>query len=296
MAYTSTGTGSPPSRSGRTGAWFARDGLATLGPDAVALLRTLDDVFTGWALAAGAAEMMFPPLLRAQDLHMLDYFRNFPHLGSTVSRLRADRLDRYEAADEVATVPGHDIEDAGHLLPSAACYGAYLHFAGTRLSEPVLLTTAARCFRNEDHHDGLRRLWGFTMREIICIGPPEAVRRHLDDSHRVITSFATQVGLDLSRCNATDPFFRADGSRARMQVLAPVKEEYAGPDGTAVASANRHRDFFGERCAIGFSDRAASTGCVAFGLERWIHVLAGHFDNDLRAARDAVLRAAGGRR
>lgn len=276
-------------------AWSVTSGLATLGPDAVALLRTLDDVFTAWGTVAGAAEMAFPPLVRAGDMHRLDYFRNFPHLGSTVSRLRSDRLERYETAASVNAVPGHDVEDAGYLLPSAACFSAYVHLAGADLDEPLWITTVARCFRNEDNHDGLRRLWGFTMREIICIGPPEAVQRHLADHHELLAAFAGRLDLDLSRRVATDPFFRKDGSRARMQLLAPVKEEYTAPDGTAIASANRHRNFFGERCRINFRGRAASTGCVAFGLERWIQVLADRFGPDLRAARDAVIQAANNR-
>lgn len=32
--------------------------------------------------------------------------------------------------------------------------------------------------------------------------------------------------------------------------LDPVKYEYSAPDGTAIASVNRHRNFFGERLGI----------------------------------------------
>lgn len=177
------------------------------------------------------------------------------------------------------------------MLPSAACYGCFLHLTGTSADTPVLITTIAQCFRNEDHHDGLRRLWGFTMREIVCIGSAEAVRTHLDRHQERILAFGQALGLALDRQPATDPFFEKDGARSVMQLLAPVKEEYLHTDGTAVASTNNHRNFFGERRAIGHAGRPAFTGCVAFGLERWVHVLGDLFEGDLSAAHRAVRQA-----
>ncbi|MFJ1792932.1 class-II aminoacyl-tRNA synthetase family protein [Kitasatospora griseola] len=273
-------------------AWSARDGLATLRGPATGLLRALDDVLTGWATARGAEPMTLPPLLPAAELRKLDYFQNFPHLGSTVSRIRPDRLDQDSAKAEADPVPAHDLADATHLLPSAACYGAFLHLSDSSLGrDAALVTTVAHCYRNEDHHDGLRRLWGFTMREIVCLGSQDAVRAHLDHYRTEVAAFADRLGVDLHRAPAGDPFFRRDSPRAVLQVLAPVKEEFLAPDGTAVASLNNHRNFFGERCLIRHHGRPAFTGCVAFGLERWLHVLDLRFDGDLGAARDAVVEA-----
>ncbi|MFB6987676.1 aminoacyl--tRNA ligase-related protein [Streptomyces sp. NPDC056178] len=275
----------------RTGHWTVRDGLASFGEPATVLLRALDDVFTDWGTRAGAVRMTFPPLLGTDDLRTLDYFRNFPHLGSPVSRIRPDRLDAHSRGTADGPVPARDLADAGHLLPSAACYGCFLHFSGTVTEGPLRVCTAAQCFRHEDHHDGLRRLWGFTMREIICIGSAEQVRDHLEHHHARLAAFAAGLGLSLSRQPATDPFFEKDGARTVMQLLAPVKDEYLHTDGTAVASMNNHRNFFGERRSISHADKPAFTGCVAFGLERWVHVLNEHFEGDLRAATAAVRKA-----
>ncbi|MEC4019434.1 hypothetical protein [Streptomyces sp. H27-D2] len=287
-----TSSMSPQPGRAQAAGWSARDGLAVLGGPATRLLRALDDVFTGWGTAAGAEELTFPPLLRAADLAGLDYFRNFPHLGTVVTRIRPERHAAYCTARTVATIPARDVTDTEHVLPSAACYAGFLHLAGSAVDAgPVLLTTAARCFRNEERYDGLRRLWGFTMREIVCIGSADDVRRHLALQHEALTAFAGGLGLVLGRQPATDPFFERDGSRAFTQLLAPVKEEYVHADGTAVASMNNHRNFFGERCGISLRDRPAFTGCVAFGLERWVHALGELFDGDLATARTAVLRA-----
>ncbi|MEE1792270.1 hypothetical protein PUR28_16095 [Streptomyces sp. BE308] len=272
--------------------WSVRDGLATLDEPAVLLKGALDAVFTRWGTEAGARQRSYPPLLRAEELGSLDYFRNFPHLGNPVTRIRRDRLAaRAAAPTRDIALPAADLAEATHLLPSAACYGCFLHLSGTSADTPVLITTVAQCFRNEDHHDGLRRLWGFTMREIVCVGSAEAVRTHLDRHRERIVAFGTDLGLTLDRQPATDPFFEKDGSRTVMQLLAPVKDEYLHTDGTAVASTNNHRNFFGERRAIRHAGRPAFTGCVAFGLERWVHALGDLFEGDLAAAHRAVRRA-----
>ncbi|MFE2293791.1 hypothetical protein [Streptomyces sp. NPDC059452] len=290
----------PATTEGTGAAWSVRDGLATLDEPAVLLMDALDAVFTRWGTEAGARRRSYPPLLRAEELETLDYFRNFPHLGSPVTRIRPDRLTARATPPPGATqlpttapqgttrLPATDLADATHLLPSAACYGCFLHLSGTSADAPVLITTAAQCFRNEDHHDGLRRLWGFTMREIVCVGSAEAVRAHLDRHQERIAAFGAALGLTLERRPATDPFFEKDGSRTVMQLLAPVKDEYLHTDGTAVASTNNHRNFFGERRAIHHAGRPAFTGCVAFGLERWVHALGDLFAGDLAAALRAV--------
>ncbi|MEU3063785.1 hypothetical protein AB0P12_27495 [Streptomyces subrutilus] len=281
-----------PAATGGTGTtWSVRDGLATLDEPAVLLKNALDAVFTRWGAEAGARQQSYPPLLRADELRTLDYFRNFPHLGNPVTRIRPDRLAaRAAARAETAALSATDLADATHLLPSAACYGCFLHLSGTRADAPVLISTVAQCYRNEDHHDGLRRLWGFTMREIVCVGSAEAVRAHLERHQERISAFGEALGLSLERRPATDPFFEKDGSRTLLQMLAPVKDEYLHTDGTAVASTNNHRNFFGERRAIRHAGRPAFTGCVAFGLERWVHALGDHFEGDLAAAHRAVRR------
>ena len=272
-------------------AWSVHGGLASFGGAATKLLRTLDDLFTGWGTDRGAEQLTLPPLLPAAALAKLDYFRNFPHLGSMVARIRPDRLDGYSTSTvaDLRVIAAEDMDDATHVLPSAACYAGYLHLADTTLDRPAtFVTMVGHCFRNEEQHVGLRRLWGFTMREIVCLGTSEAVQAHLDSFHRLITAFAGHLGITLRRARASDPFFRQDDPRAFMQEITPVKEEYLGPDGTAIASLNQHHNFFGERCAIRHAGQPAFTGCVAFGLERWLHVLEQHFDGDLRAACEAV--------
>lgn len=255
------------------------DGRATLGPRSLGLRSDLDRRFAGWGVAAGAAETAYPTVLTVQELEPLDYFDNFPHLASVVTGLTAGQ---------------EPVLPAAHALPSAACYSAYLDLAGSTVDGPVAVTTVASCFRREQQYDGLRRLYGFSMREIVRIGPREAVLDFLAAFTAKLRTFTDAVGLPYEVAAATDPFFDPSGARSLMQKLFPVKEEFVYGGGLAIASVNFHRNFFGERCRIMLPDGSpAFTGCVAFGLERWLAALGEHFGGDADRAAAALAAADG---
>ncbi|NLU66102.1 hypothetical protein [Streptomyces sp. HNM0574] len=267
-------------------------GLVILGPEHTELLRELDAVFTSWGRGAGAREILPPPVYPVRDLEKFDVYTNFPHLTLAAAPL------------ELADGPGKpvdgvfdpsDLRGAQLGLPHATCYGAYLFHENTEVAEDTLVTLVNRCFRNEEHYTGLRRMLSFQMREIVALGGFEHTQRVIEEFTARITAFAGALGLPLRQEAASDPFFENDGGRALMQRLSPVKYEFLAGE-LSVASVNTHRNFFGERCNITLPDRThAHTGCVAFGLERWVAVLLERHAGDAAAAlatvRDAARRA-----
>ena len=87
------------------------------------------------------------------------------------------------------------------------------------------------------------------------------------------------LGLPAELDNANDPFF---GRRGKM--LAKIQREeaqklellvqIAGPEPTACASFNHHRDHFGATYEIELADgRTAHTACLGFGHERIVLAL-----------------------
>ncbi|MFD3418891.1 class-II aminoacyl-tRNA synthetase family protein [Streptomyces decoyicus] len=270
------------------------EGLAALDAEPTRLVETLDRIFTRWAERAGAAALTVPPLLPVADLAGLDVYQNFPQLALvaaplTVSDAGAERIEREASSGHFSTTT---LRRAGLALPSSACYGVYLHHRNREVSERgELVTVLGQCFRNEDHFDGLRRLKAFRMREIVALGTPEQVSAHLERSARFLGTLANEIGLPLERRAASDPFYDRAGDRATFQQVVPVKHEYVYK-GMAIASVNTHFTFFGERCSIALpGGGGASTSCVGFGLERWLHALANHFDGDWQLAQGAAERA-----
>ena len=265
-------------------------GLTVLDPDQTALLRALEGVFLRLAETVGAAEVVPPTLLPAIGLADLDYFTNFPHLCVTAGRFSEPAAKALADGAAVDALDEDSHDQTGFVLPSATCYGLLLSLRGTQLPAETRLTAVSRCHRNEDYFDGLRRLWGFHMREIVHLGTREGAEQHLEVSRAFIERFAERAGLALDLVPASDPFYDRGGSRATLMSLDPVKHEFVSPDGTAIASINRHRNFFGQRLDIGYAGGAAESSCTAFGLERWIHALTqvhGSAAKALERVRDA---------
>ncbi len=266
------------------------NGLSTLGPDLVEIRQMLEGAFTSWAAQCGAGAMLFPPLMLVEDLAKLDYFRNFPHLALIASPINQEVLeDKYVKGPPPRTIPSEHLTTGKYALPSAACYNIYLHLQGATLGAPKYVTTVASCFRNELHYTGLERLWGFSMREIVCVGSADAVKAHLGAFKEKLLAVSERIGLSLEVQVATDPFFQQQSNRALMQQIFPVKEEFVYKESVAIASVNFHRNFFGERCDIRTENgEAAFSGCVAFGIERWLHALVDRFEGDVKIIKEAV--------
>jgi hypothetical protein len=265
------------------------NGLRVLDGGQLRLLRAIDAVFRRLGDGWSAEEFRFPFLLRTRDLDTFDYYDNFPHLGLAAARLDPERVGTLlaGASRPLEQVPADVLRPAEFALPSAACYAIYLDLAGSVLpADGVLRTTLGTCFRNEEHYDGLQRLLGFSMREIVFIGQEEGAKQHLGRAKDAVLALCAELGLDVKLEVATDPFFDKNSGKAKMQRLFPVKEEFV-VDGLAIGSVNYHRNFFGERCEIQAGADTAHTSCLAFGVERWVHTLTARFGG-VEAALSAV--------
>ncbi len=259
-------------------------GMATITPAGVAVFNSLEDLFLNWASHCDAQEVRYPSLVRVRDLDALDYFRNFPQLVMCACTLHDEAQDHYgqrrQGGSGAEAVPATHLRDPEYCLPPAACYNVYLSLRGRELPSSEYFTTVASCFRSESHFRGLERLRGFSMREIVCVGTAEAVKAHLSAYRMLIGTFMNHLGLPVAFEPATDPFFDKNSTAARAGRIFPTKEELVYDGKLAIASINYHRRFFGKRCAITVEGQEASTGCVAFGIERWMHALAEKFGNN----------------
>ncbi|HET9382960.1 MAG TPA: hypothetical protein VFP69_19330 [Streptomyces sp.] len=281
-------TGDAPAGDARFAGSRISEGLALLGPAETALLRLLDDTFRGWGADAGAAEISAPPLYPVSDLAGLDLYVNFPHLA-----LVAGGLETPVTGPDRGRFPAGEVTDPHLGLSTATCFGAYLLYQDRQVAPDTLVTLVNRCFRKETHFDGLRRLLSFQMREIVALGTFAHTQATIARFRERIEDFLGRLGLGYEVRAATDPFFQGGGARALLQRLEPVKYEFQ-VDGVAIASVNTHRNFFGERCRITLDEDGtpAFTGCVAFGMERWVGALVDrHGDAD--RARTRVEQALG---
>ncbi len=251
-------------------------GQAALAGDLLALFRDLDAAFLELAAPWQAREYRFPAFLSARHLERVAYFRSFPqhatfpvHLEGSHENLRefADR----DALDSEGRVRLARLAPVRDVLTPAACYHFYPRFGGEELRAARYVTTLATCFRREEEYRPLRRQWAFSMREIVCLGTAEEVESFLARNRERVQALADGWELPITWKAATDPFFDPRRNPKHLaQRLDPVKHEMTFGDDLAIGSVNLHRNYFGEVFGITRAGAPAFSGCVAFGLERWI--------------------------
>jgi seryl-tRNA synthetase len=267
---------------------WMENGQSTFSGKLLGLYRRLDKLFLSWAAACGAAEYRYPTFIPARELAKIDYFRSFPHLVTfpvvlDVSEENLKRFTEGEPLDsngEINLTRAAPIRD---VLTPAACYHFYIHFQGERLEAPRYVTTRATCFRREAYYSPLERQWSFSMREIVCIGSAEEVKLFLKQYQERVDDFFKKIGLPVEWKEATDPFFNPSRNpKYLLQKLDPAKTEMVYRTGLAIGSINFHRNYFGEAFQISREGKEAFSGCVAFGVERWIYAFLNQFGADER--------------
>ena len=236
-----------------------------------------------------AAIQEFDSVLSLADMNALGYVRNFPHLTCVMCSLVEETLPAHAGGD-LALAPGAQPMHVDFALLPATCYKIYLSLRGRRLAAEQLVGCIAKCFRHEDKPLDSYRSMNFTMKEFVHVGTAEGAQAHLERGQRRIDGIARRLGLKYEVDTASDPFFDASSSVATLSRLMPTKREILF-EGHAVASLNYHRNYFGEKFDIRLHDQPVHTSCVAFGIERWITMLAGRFETAGAAA--AAVRAAG---
>jgi hypothetical protein len=254
----------------------------------LALYRRLDRLFLSWAGEWRAQEHAFPAFIPASVLARLNYFESFPHLVTFPVALEAEASNLREFASSNAALREGAIRLARiqaprEVLTPAACYHFYHALQGARLTGPAYLTTRATCFRRESRYLPLERQWSFAMRELVCLGSADEVREFLARMQETLAAFFRARNFPVEWRAAADPFFDPSRNpRYLAQRLDPVKTEMVFAGRLAIGSVNFHRNYFGEAFDIRRHGAAAFSGCVAFGLERWMAAFLERYGTDER--------------
>ena len=270
---------------------LGRGQVALAGP-AMNVLRAIDAECAELGMSQyGAKEEIYPTLIPASTLGRCGYFSSFPQNVSMVTHLVEDfdTIEEFRQANSETTeltVPrqlGDYFKKPEACLSPAVCYHCYKSLEGKNLGNaPHVVTTVGKCFRYESTNiTGLDRLWDFTMREVIFVGSEEEVTSRRKRGFELVQQQLDRWDLDACIESANDPFFSAAyATKTYYQVRADLKFELrltVEPSATgeqrtiACGSFNLHENFFGKTFSITASDGTpANTGCLAWGLERWV--------------------------
>ena len=259
--------------------WETTPGLIGIRGRARALLERIAFSLAELANEETTDEWSVPSGISFATLERAQYFASFPQWLTAASHLSDDPsvLETIAGSDSPGSSARAAMQEPDAALSPAVCYHTYERLAGQSVLSPTLMTAEGVCWRHEgDRLAPLERGWAFRMREIVCLGTPVAVEEFRQRWIARATAFAESLGLNVETVQATDPFFAPTArGKAVLQSIKALKHELIVrfPDGRAlaIASFNNHERFFGDSFGISLeSGEVAASGCVAFGIERWL--------------------------
>ncbi len=239
---------------------LGRDGRLALRGAAAELLEGLDGAFRELARREGAEAFHAEPVWGEDDLGRFGYGKDNPYL--------------YRVTHARAEQPGY--------WQNAVCSNVWRQYAGLVLGDaPRVFTARGVCCRHEgNQHFSLEYLRVFTMREVVMVGSPAALLQFRERGLDLVEELAVECGLSGAYEEAGDPFFlqgeEGPSRRAPLDLPELVKIELRLPlydeRTLACASFNVHGDFFARGFGYANENGASPlwTGCIAFGLERWV--------------------------
>lgn len=234
--------------------------------DAIIRFEWIDRTLQAMASRGGAAALQYPSLISRQALERAEYPKAFPHL-----LMAATPLLNPEITDARQLEPAN-LSSPDWCLSPAVCYHVYVDYAGQTLASPITVTARGRCFRHEATIRPGQRQIEFEMREIVLLGPADWISAKVAQWKDRLDQLLQKLGLVGAWQVAQDPFFLpAAKGQALMQRLMEIKLEYCtnDVDTIALASINRHGEFFGRRFSIRDSGgQFVHTACIAAGLDR----------------------------
>ena len=237
----------------------------------VALLRRGIETL---ASAEDFPRLVIPPVIPRSLVERAGYVQAFPQLLGTVHSYTGTPAEWKALAPLAVEGGAWDAEQRPSdlvLLP-AACYPVYATLAGRELAQPERFAVEGQCFRQEATSEP-GRLRSFRMVELVTAGTEEHCLRWRAGWLEAVAGWLRGMSLKVEIEVADDPFFGPTRRVLRAaQRAQELKYELKVPvaDGLvqAIASANFHKDHFGE--AFGFTSEGApgNTACTAFGIER----------------------------
>lgn len=238
------------------------------------VLNTIDDTFRVEAINRSAVEYHIPAMIDKEVLDKCGYFSSFPHHLTAAAHAKQEAYKEI-TIDKVLSTNTAIISE--QYFTPAACLHIYPMLENQSIDRKVI-TTKARVYRYEDaRFDGHKRLWDFTVREIIFIGSPSFVAESLDDMKKCALNYASSINLSMSIVSANDNFYptKKNAIKQRLQLSNSLKYELTvDVDGQplAISSFNYHDTHFSR--PFNFDNNGEIvTGCVGFGLERWVSAI-----------------------
>jgi seryl-tRNA synthetase len=216
----------------------------------------------------------YPPVMPLADAERAGYAESFLNLLGAVHALPEQAQGGPGPARSGPDPGGGAFMPTDVVLIPAMCYHVYPSLSGQTIAGSAVFDLSGYCYRHEGTSE-LGRLRTYRVRERVVIADAATALGWRNEQIRRSGAFLRGLGLAVRVETAADPFFGPGQRLMRAaQLEQGLKFEFVCPlsahdQGTAVASANYHKDHFGRAFDIAVADAGtAHSACLGFGLER----------------------------
>lgn len=259
------------------------DGMISFSDQSLFLFNYFNSVFEKIAEDAFSNERtdfvkkIYPVMLPVSSYKKTGYLKRSPQYAifccSAVENLKTlEKIDNINLSDYKSV-----INNPQYALSPSACFHVYEEYKNRVLKKNTVVTFTQNVFRNEGRFNFSQfgRMRDYHVREIVFIGDNEFVNNSMEKMIGKIKEYIKSINVDSKIIVATDSFIlpqmqkfkkiqKLDKSKYELQVSYDV-DRYM-----SVASFNLHGTAFTYPFSIEIKDKDTVTGCIGFGLERFV--------------------------
>ncbi|MBP3450160.1 MAG: hypothetical protein J6K22_06855 [Spirochaetaceae bacterium] len=242
------------------------------------LFEYFDTKFKKFAMTIGAIEKVYPVLITIREYLKTGYIKKTPQATIFCNTIRESIKD-IENLDAAICQNSTNLKlkEPEFVLSPSACFHSYIEYQNRNLDKNLILTFKQNVFRNEGRLNFKEkgRLIDYHVREIVFIGDSIFVEKKRHQILKKIITFIEELGLSGRIVVASDSFILPKLQRYRsiqkidkskFEVQLNIEENR----NIAVASLNLHGKSFSDPFNISVNNVDTVTGCVGFGIQRWI--------------------------
>ena len=253
---------------------FKKEGYLCLYEKETEMFEQLDKDFVSFLNEYDVKRYSIPAMIDGNVLAKCNYFESFPHHLSSVSTVKENRLANV-SANKIVT--NEDLQTHNKFLTPAACLHIYPMLEGKKIQNQNIITKA-RVYRYEgNRYNETGRFWDYTVREMVFVGSVDYVRKMLKEIMDKTITYAKNITPKAKLVQSSDVFFSCKRNEIKKKLpgltdIVLINTILSDDDLT-----QWDYNYYFSISLINFSmpfhfDQKGSivSGCVGFGLERWL--------------------------
>lgn len=271
--------------------------IVTMNALGEVLFSFFDFMFKSFLVEYEYNERKYPDLLPNEVLQNTGYLETSPQYVMFCSNIK-ENIHSYEELHNnvLAGNVNESLEEPKFSLSPSACFHLYYELKNNFIDKPKIYTMLQSVFRNEGRFswNKLARLRSYHVREIVLIGERDFIEKLRLNILDKTVQMLEKLNFNFSVDTASDHFIMPDMQKYRkLQKASKIKYEVrlniSEKEKISVASFNLHGVSFSKRFNFKLSNHACTeSGCIGFGIERWIIAFLNQYGTDIALWPDCI--------